>query len=60
MIEILKMNRMRKLMQQYANLKKQALDFMKAGDIQNYIDTLTQAQKIKGMYLSTARTIALS
>lgn len=56
MLEVLKINRMRKLMQQYASLKQKAMSFMQAGDLTNYLETLTQANKVKAMYLQTART----
>lgn len=59
MLEVLKINRMRKLMQQYATLKQKALAFMQAGDLNKYLETLTQANKVKAMYLQTAKaTIA--
>ncbi len=55
MLEILKINRMRKLMKQYSELKNKAMDFMRNGDLQNYVDTLAKASKVKNMYLQTAR-----
>lgn len=56
MLQILKVNRMRRLMQQYMTLKNKALNFMKAGDLQRYIETITRANEVKALYLSTART----
>lgn len=55
MLEILKINRMRKLMKQYSELKNKAMDFMRNGDLQNYVDTLAKASQVKNMYLQTAR-----
>jgi hypothetical protein len=55
MLEILKINRMRKLMKQYSELKNKAMDFMRNGDLQNYVETLAKASQVKNMYLQTAR-----
>ena len=55
MLEIMKINRMRKLMKQYSELKNKAMDFMRNGDLQNYVDTLAKASQVKNMYLQTAR-----
>lgn len=60
MLQILKVNRMRRLMQQYMTLKNKALNFMKAGDLQRYIETITQANEVKALYLSTARMTVAS
>ncbi|CAN5206784.1 hypothetical protein BH09BAC1_BH09BAC1_03670 [soil metagenome] len=55
MLEILKINRMRKLMKQYSELKNKAMDFMQNGDLQAYVETLAKASQVKNMYLQTAR-----
>lgn len=60
MLQIMKVNRMRRLMQQYMTLKNKALNFMKAGDLQKYIETITQANEVKTLYLSTARMTVAS
>lgn len=58
MLEVLKVNRMRKLMQQYASLKEKAKNFMQAGDLQRYIQTISKANEIKALYLNTARMVS--
>ncbi len=55
MLEILKINRMRKLMKQYSELKNKAMNFMQNGDLQSYVETLAKASQVKNMYLQTAR-----
>ena len=55
MLEIMKINRMRRLMKQYSELKNRAMEFMRNGDLQNYVETLSQASKVKNMYLQSAR-----
>lgn len=60
MLQILKVNRMRRLMQQYMTLKNKALNFMKAGDLQRYIETITRANEVKALYLNAARMTVAS
>lgn len=57
MLEIMKVNRMRKLMQQYASLKEKAKNFMQAGDLQQYIKTISKANEVKALYLNTAKMV---
>jgi hypothetical protein len=55
MLALLKLNRLKKLMAQYNNLKQEALNLMQNGDLHNYILKLEQAQKVRSMYLNTAK-----
>lgn len=53
MLQLMKIHRLNSLRAQYKKVKEESLNFMKTGDLKNYLKKLTEATKIQNEYTET-------
>lgn len=53
MLQLMKIHRLNSLRTQYDKVKVESLNFMKSGDLKNYLKKLAQAAKIENEFNET-------